>query len=418
MGKHKKKGKKNEEAEEGSGGIFGLGISQETSNSISGVFCFLVAVVSVLAFVGKAGSAGIYFDAIARSLFGYGFFIVPVAFAMLGVAFIKSIHRKVALSALLGTLLFVLSVLGVFYSLGEGATTDRIVQGGYLGVGLGWPLLSFLGFWATMVILAGLVVVSVLLTLDVPIYQLFMRSSPEEDEAHEEVMKEKDIQKLVVKSGGKMLDDKAVAATSAPAPKKEETKQSEFVVRALKSGNWRTPPTEFLSEDQDHASSGDINASAAIIKRTLANFGIEVEMGEVSVGPTVTQFTMRPAVGVKLSRITTLSSDLSLALAAHPIRIEAPIPGNRSWVSKCRTRKCRSWVCALCSRTTSSASRSLCCPWRWAAMLPESRCLRRWIRCRTCSSPDRPVRGSRLRFTTSFFQCSTSTARSYCVSSW
>jgi S-DNA-T family DNA segregation ATPase FtsK/SpoIIIE len=286
-----------------------------------------VAVVSVLAFVGKAGSAGIYFDAIARSLFGYGFFIVPVAFAMLGVAFIKSIHRKVALSALLGTLLFVLSVLGVFYSLGEGATTDRIVQGGYLGVGLGWPLLSFLGFWATMVILAGLVVVSVLLTLDVPIYQLFMRSSPEEDEAHEEVMKEKDIQKLVVKSGGKMLDDKAVAATSAPAPKKEETKQSEFVVRALKSGNWRTPPTEFLSEDQDHASSGDINASAAIIKRTLANFGIEVEMGEVSVGPTVTQFTMRPAVGVKLSRITTLSSDLSLALAAHPIRIEAPIPG-------------------------------------------------------------------------------------------
>ena len=124
-----------------------------------------------------------------------------------------------------------------------------------------------------------------------------------------------------------MLDEKAMAASAAPVFKKEETKQSEFGIRALKSGNWRTPPTEFLSEDQDHASSGDINASAAIIKRTLANFGIEVEMGEVSVGPTVTQFTMRPAVGVKLSRITTLASDLSLALAAHPIRIEAPIPG-------------------------------------------------------------------------------------------
>ncbi|MEK9208456.1 MAG: DNA translocase FtsK, partial [Patescibacteria group bacterium] len=152
-------------------------------------------------------------------------------------------------------------------------------------------------------------------------------SNPEDDEAHEAVMKEKDIEKLVVKSGGKMLDEKAMAASAAPVFKKEETKQSEFVIRALKSGNWRTPPTEFLSEDQDHASSGDINASAAIIKRTLANFGIEVEMGEVSVGPTVTQFTMRPAVGVKLSRITTLASDLSLALAAHPIRIEAPIPG-------------------------------------------------------------------------------------------
>ncbi len=326
MGKHRKKSKKNgDEEENGKGGTFGLGVSQETRNSISGILCFLIVVVSILAFVGKAGSAGIYFNMTAHSLFGWGFFIVPVAFAMLGVAFIKSIHRKVAKSALLGTLLFVLSVLGVFYSTGESDAPARIVQGGYLGVILGWPLLSFLGFWATMVILAGLVVVSVLLALDVPIYQLFMRSSPEEDEAHEAVMKEKDIQTLVVKSGGKMLDERAMAATGVP--KKEEVRQSEFVIRALKSGNWRPPPTEFLSEDQDHASSGDINASAAIIKRTLANFGIEVEMGEVSVGPTVTQFTMRPAVGVKLSRITTLASDLSLALAAHPIRIEAPIPG-------------------------------------------------------------------------------------------
>ena len=50
-------------------------------------------------------------------------------------------------------------------------------------------------------------------------------------------------------------------------------------------------------------------------------------MGEVSVGPTVTQYTLRPAEGVKLSQITTLHNDLALALAAHPIRIEAPIPG-------------------------------------------------------------------------------------------
>jgi S-DNA-T family DNA segregation ATPase FtsK/SpoIIIE len=52
-----------------------------------------------------------------------------------------------------------------------------------------------------------------------------------------------------------------------------------------------------------------------------------VDMGEVSVGPTVTQYTFKPAEGVKLSRITTLNNDLALALASHPIRIEAPIPG-------------------------------------------------------------------------------------------
>jgi S-DNA-T family DNA segregation ATPase FtsK/SpoIIIE len=50
-------------------------------------------------------------------------------------------------------------------------------------------------------------------------------------------------------------------------------------------------------------------------------------MGEINTGPTVTQYTFKPAEGIKLSKITTLSNDLSLALASHPIRIEAPIPG-------------------------------------------------------------------------------------------
>jgi len=64
-----------------------------------------------------------------------------------------------------------------------------------------------------------------------------------------------------------------------------------------------------------------------IIQRTLLNFGIPVEMDEVTVGPTVTRYALKPAQGVKLSRIVGLQNDLSLALAAHPIRIEAPIPG-------------------------------------------------------------------------------------------
>ena len=82
-----------------------------------------------------------------------------------------------------------------------------------------------------------------------------------------------------------------------------------------------------MHSDKEQPRAGDINANVSIIKRTLAHFGIDVEMGEVSIGPTVTQFTLRPAVGVKLSRITGLGNDLALALAAHPIRIEAPIPG-------------------------------------------------------------------------------------------
>ena len=87
------------------------------------------------------------------------------------------------------------------------------------------------------------------------------------------------------------------------------------------------PPLSLLEEDQGKPNTGDIKANANIIKRTLQNFGIEVEMDEITVGPTVTRYALKPAEGVKLSRIVGLQSDLALALAAHPIRIEAPIPG-------------------------------------------------------------------------------------------
>ncbi|MDD5252183.1 MAG: DNA translocase FtsK, partial [Patescibacteria group bacterium] len=86
-------------------------------------------------------------------------------------------------------------------------------------------------------------------------------------------------------------------------------------------------PLDLLANLQDKPTAGDINGRLMTIKKTLENFGIPSEMGEVSVGPTVTQFTLKPADGIKLARITSLSNDLALSLAAHPIRIEAPIPG-------------------------------------------------------------------------------------------
>lgn len=91
--------------------------------------------------------------------------------------------------------------------------------------------------------------------------------------------------------------------------------------------NYSAPPLTLLASSIDKPTIGDLRANANIIKRTLESFGIPVEMGEINVGPTVTRYTLKPAEGVKLSRIESLHKDLSLALAAHPIRIEAPIPG-------------------------------------------------------------------------------------------
>jgi len=90
---------------------------------------------------------------------------------------------------------------------------------------------------------------------------------------------------------------------------------------------YEAPPLSILGADKGKPGVGDIKANANIIKRTFQNFGIHLEMDEVSVGPTVTRYAVKPAEGVRLSKIVSLANNLELALAAHPVRIEAPIPG-------------------------------------------------------------------------------------------
>jgi S-DNA-T family DNA segregation ATPase FtsK/SpoIIIE len=87
------------------------------------------------------------------------------------------------------------------------------------------------------------------------------------------------------------------------------------------------PPLSLLEKNKGRPSVGDVKANANLIKRTLQNFGIDVEMDEVSIGPSVTRYALKPAEGVRLGRITSLQNNLELALAASPVRIEAPIPG-------------------------------------------------------------------------------------------
>lgn len=310
-----------------------LGLSQETKNGIWGIVSLGLAVVSTLAFFNKAGGAGILFTEAAKSLFGWGIFLVPVGFAMLGVAFLKSISRKIYSSATIGTALFVLGFLAIFYIVGHGDSAVRIQQGGYLGLIFGFLLFKSVGFMSSFVILIILLFVSVLVALNIPAYRLFMRKEEAVDENGqpvEPILKDN----VIIKRGSQIIDQKAEEnmARAPVAPKaqvaaKRDDEDKDFVIKSSKTGNWVLPPMEILHSDKDQPRSGDINANVAIIKRTLGNFGIDVEMGEVSIGPTVTQYTLRPAVGVKISKINGLQSDLALALAAHPIRIEAPIPG-------------------------------------------------------------------------------------------
>jgi len=94
--------------------------------------------------------------------------------------------------------------------------------------------------------------------------------------------------------------------------------------------NWQFPSIDLLNQKQDKADAGDVNTNAQIIHDTFENFNIEVEMEGANIGPRVTQYTLKPPTGVKLTKITALENNLALDLAATSIRMEAPIPGKRA----------------------------------------------------------------------------------------
>lgn len=94
--------------------------------------------------------------------------------------------------------------------------------------------------------------------------------------------------------------------------------------------DYQLPPTTLLTEVAPTDQTKDLEAikeNTSTLQDTLQSFGVEATVENVSLGPSVTKYELRPAVGVKVAKITHLADDLALALAAKDIRIEAPIPG-------------------------------------------------------------------------------------------
>jgi len=124
-----------------------------------------------------------------------------------------------------------------------------------------------------------------------------------------------------------------VAAEKTKERKIKIIEEDEKPVQALEANGedytWEPPSMDLLDPPVGDIAQDDalLKDNAKKIRDKLHQFGIDVEMHEVHVGPTVIQYTLRPHEGIKLSKITGLKSDLALALAAKAIRIEAPIPG-------------------------------------------------------------------------------------------
>ncbi|MEK7507921.1 MAG: DNA translocase FtsK, partial [Patescibacteria group bacterium] len=311
----------------------------ETKRSIWAVILLGAAAVLLLAYWGKAGPAGAFIYKSMSALLGVGYAILPIAL-MLGAAALIAGGKRLVSTTLFGITLLVFSILALIEVASPG-------HGGALGLALGSLRIPF-GTIAASVINGIIAIISILMTFNFPIKLKYRplkkekiiatgtnaseHSIPENDGDENETTEESESKKTgegkenaidgekIQIDEEKIAKDVAVYENKQPAHKIQKSPFKKFA-------NYTPPPISILKSAGEKPTTGDLLANANIIKRTLDSFGIPVEMGEINIGPAVTRYTLKPAEGVKLSRITALNQDLAMALAAHPIRIEAPIPG-------------------------------------------------------------------------------------------
>jgi S-DNA-T family DNA segregation ATPase FtsK/SpoIIIE len=307
---------------------------------LGGTFSIIFSIIVFLSFFDKAGPAG---ETLKRTLFllgGNTIFSLPFLFLISALIFFKPRYNNFIYTLLLSNLLFIISFSGILESLKPGS-----FSGGWLGYLTATPFLKLFDFLVTQIIFLGLGILSFLIMANLlkPYFSYKVNQREELSKISKESVffgdkktissesfVKKIFNKISVGEKNKLnVENTSRSETQIKHDKKEKEsftsiKRKESLGEAL---DYSFPPFDLLEKDSEKAMPGDIKEGMIVIKKTLQNFGIDVEMSDVNIGPTVTQYTLKPAEGVKLSKITSLSNDLALALAAHPIRIEAPIPG-------------------------------------------------------------------------------------------
>lgn len=327
-GKRKSKKEKKEEEKEAKDRISGL--HDGAKKSMGAIVAFLLSIFFVLAAFGKAGVIGAWAYHFLQYLFGGAFFLVPLTFLAVGFSFIFAFHRRLLFNTLAGGGLFFVGGLGLaalFFGAEGGGAAGQLAAA---------PLLRLFDFWATLLVLVALLLIGTVMMFNLSLrFPRFRSGNGERIETTAESVVINGQQNAGEFSAPVELSPVASRRGVAAELEMPAVADSASVKRifmgtkklAAIPPTFQSPPLNLLEGDSGKSSSGDVKANANIVKRTLQNFGIDVEMGEVNIGPSVTQYTLKPAEGIKLSRINALQNDLALALAAHPLRLEAPIPG-------------------------------------------------------------------------------------------
>lgn len=299
-------------------------LSRAAKQDIAALLGVGVSVLLIIAFFGGAGALGVSLLDGLKQLIGQAVYVLPLGLLFLSYALFRVSKYQLKANNYFGLVAFYIVLAGILQFAINGGTpllADLPQQGGFIGYGIWMILNPLLTRPVALFVLILLELVIVIIATNVRLAdlgnKLLGRKKTAENKVDVEVKQPgfKVTTKLPFKGTVGSDDD----GKGKPEPKAAMT--------ATVDDDWQYPPLSLLKEMSSKADAGNEKEKAQLIQNTFKEFGIDVSMVGVNVGPTVAQYTMRPSSGVKLNKITALDRNLALALKAAHIRIEAPIAG-------------------------------------------------------------------------------------------
>lgn len=318
---------------------------------VGAVFLIAISFLLIVAWFGAGGPILEWLHQTALSTIGYAVYVIPVLFVYIAVEIFRAEANKLPFVVKLATLLLIVWFAGLFGLMKDAAGAPT---GGLIGKAVNSGMLALVNSGVAMFIYVLLVLVTTLFVLRVSpitiikkLWELSRTESADQDNnvavmrkaAAADAPKSGKIADLKLNAGVPMLDSeeqpkeekKSKGLSSLRGSiKQDKAAEEQAALVSVSDPNWEAPSIELLEKKQSPADAGDVQQNAQTIRDTLGEFNIDVEMEGANIGPKVTQYTLKPPSGVKLTRITALETNIALNLAAQSLRIEAPIPGQRA----------------------------------------------------------------------------------------
>ena len=276
---------------------------------------------------------------------GYTAYALPILLIYLAVETFRAEENQLPVVVKFAAVLEIVWFSGLF---GLMKTASHPNSGGFVGDILNTATLKMVDSAIAVIIYLVLAFITVLFITQTSPFTVFsklwemIKSNTKEDDNNRSIMKKAsiaqpaeeekktDLGEIKLNAGVPIIDTAKEKKSLLKKVEKPEKVNEEQALVATRDPNWEAPSLELLEKNESGADAGDTRQNAQIIHDTLSEFNIEAAMGDINVGPKVTQYTLRPPSGVKLTRITALETNIALNLAAQSLRIEAPIPGQKA----------------------------------------------------------------------------------------